>query len=241
MNDPKAPYIHFDEVGFSYSDLPVFQHINLSIKKNEFCLLVGPNGGGKTTLIKLLIGLLTPSQGKISIRGEPAGSFRDRIGYVPQSLYFDLQFPISLGEFVMLGALSKLPWHGIWPKEVKEKAKYLLNEVGLTSSFSSPFSRLSGGQKQRATLMRAMMCDPDILLLDEPINNLDAGSGNTFYKMIEKSYGKRTIIMITHFVGTLFEEADSVYIVNHSISKIDKKTACSHYPMGLYHFREIDQ
>lgn len=86
--------------------------------------------------------------------------------------------------------------------------------------------------------MRAMMCDPALLLLDEPINNLDAESSEFFYKIIEKSRGKRTILMITHFVGKLFQEADSVYIVNNTLTKIDEKTACSHYTMGLYHCRE---
>lgn len=241
MSEEKAPYIFVNDVSFRYSDSKILENVSLNIAKNEFCLLIGPNGGGKTTLVKLIMGLLTPQSGRISIDGKSPEKMRLAIGYVPQALQFDPQFPISVGEFVMLGGISKLSWFGKRPKDIKVKAQELLEQVGLGNFFHAAFGSLSGGQKQRATLMRALLNDPDILILDEPINNLDAESSELFYGLIDKHKGNKTIVMITHFVGDLFEKADSIYVVNHTISKIEKEKACSHYPMGLYHLHGEDR
>ncbi len=235
MNEDESPYISLQNISFRYTDSKILDDVSLSIKKNDFCLLIGPNGGGKTTLIKLLMGILKPKSGEITINSEAPRNNRHLIGYVPQSLQFDSQFPISVGEFILLGALGKLTWYGKWPAEIKRKALSLLEEVELGKYFNSPFGSLSGGQKQRATLMRALMSDPEILILDEPVNNLDTKSSDFFYKLIEKSKGKRTIVMITHYVGDIFNKADKIYVVNRTITEIDKNEACSHYPMGLYH------
>ena len=235
MNTQNPPFVFFEDVTFHYTDVPILDKVRLFLNKQEFCLLIGPNGGGKTTLVKLLLGLLKPSAGSVLINGQAPWFFREKIGYVPQFLHFDPQFPITVGEFVMLGALSKLKWYGKWPKEVKETALNLLDEVQLSEYFHRPFGSLSGGQRQRATLMRSLMTDPELLILDEPINNLDAKSSDFFYKIVQQSRKNRTIIMITHFLGTLFEEADSIYVVNGTVHPIDKESACSHYPIGLYH------
>ena len=235
MSHGLEPLIEVKNLSFKYSDAKVLDGASLAINDKEFCLFVGPNGGGKTTLIKLFMGLFHPQTGEVLINKAHPAKFRTKIGYVPQALQFDPQFPISVGEFVMLGATSKLTWYGKRPKFVKEKAKYLLDKVDLSSYFTSPFSSLSGGQKQRATLVRALIDEPEILLFDEPINNLDARSGEIFYKIIDENLGKKTIVMITHFVGDLFEKADKIYVINGNIREISKEKACCHYPLGLYH------
>ena len=235
MTKEEENFISLKDVTFRYQDSLILDNVNLSIRKNELTIIVGPNGGGKTTLVKLLLGLAKPKLGSITINGKHVSENRKSIGYVPQTLQFDSQFPISVGEFVMLGALSRLTWYGRWPSAVKQHAHELLESVDLGNFFHAQFGSLSGGQKQRATLMRAMMCDPDILVLDEPTNNLDAKSGLIFNKIIENSLGKKTILMITHFVGEFFEKADSIYVVNQTLSPISKEHVCSHYALGLFH------
>lgn len=241
MSKKSPSYISFSNVTFQYGDLPVLKNVNLSVQQNELALLMGPNGGGKTTLVKLLLGLLTPTKGNVTIEGAPVGKKVCSIGYVPQSLSFDPQFPLSVGEFLLMGALSKLKWYGKWPKEVKEQAHQFLELVGLKEFFYRPFASLSGGQRQRVTFMRALMSDPAILVLDEPINNLDVQSSDFFFRLIDENRGKRTMIVITHFLGEIFEKADSMYIVDGTVNYADKKHVCSHYPLGLYHSREEEE
>lgn len=235
MSKEKKPLIKVENLSFRYSDSKVLDGANYEVDDKDFSLLIGPNGGGKTTLIKLLMGILKPQEGRVLINGNTPHKERTKMGYVPQAFHFDPQFPISVGEFVMLGAVSKLSWFGTRPKYVKEKAHALLEKVGLGTYFNAPFGSLSGGQKQRATLVRALIDDPEILLFDEPINNLDSESSKLFYDIVDENKGKRTIVMITHFVGDLFEKADKIHVVNGDIEKIDKEKACCHYPLGLFH------
>jgi zinc transport system ATP-binding protein len=188
---------------------------------------MGPNGGGKTTLLKLLMGFLAPTKGKICVQG--------KIGYVPQIQKTDRDFPITLNELVLLGALSKTNFWGAYPLEIKEKASHIMDQLGLTPHKHKVFGALSGGLAQRALLARALLSDPDLLLLDEPTANIDAMSTQVIFEMLENLKGDKTILLVTHDLKTIIERVSRVLCVQGTVSSFLPKDVCKHFALGLYH------
>ena len=219
--------IEIDDLFFSYEKGTVLQRVHLQIEKGEFIGLIGPNGGGKTTLLKLLMGFLPPTRGTIKIRGT--------IGYVPQVARTDRDFPITLNELVLLGALSKTSFLGTYPKAVKERANQLIEQLGLTSDKHKMFGSLSGGLAQRALLAMALLSDPDLLLLDEPTAHIDRASTALILELLEGLKGKKTILLVTHDLKTIIERVDRVLCVNREVSSFWPKEVCEHFAFGLYH------
>ncbi|HPO49118.1 MAG TPA: metal ABC transporter ATP-binding protein, partial [Spirochaetota bacterium] len=152
MNDQ----IVIKNLSFAYKNIPVLQNINLSIKKSQIITIVGPNGGGKTTLLRLIAGLLTPDRGDILINGKPARRARGVIGYVPQKSQFDSKYPITVFEAALSGLVKPF---GFYSKEDKLKAEKMIEYVGLESVKNKSFSALSGGQSQRMLIARALISD----------------------------------------------------------------------------------
>ncbi|PIS02557.1 MAG: zinc ABC transporter ATP-binding protein [Chlamydiae bacterium CG10_big_fil_rev_8_21_14_0_10_42_34] len=219
--------IEINNLLFSYDETQVLQKVNLHVCKGEFIGIMGPNGGGKTTLLKLLMGFLTPTKGTIEVSG--------KIGYVPQIQRTDRDFPITLNELVLLGALSKTTFWGTYPAEVKEKAKQLIDLLGLSAHKHKVFGSLSGGLAQRALLARALLSDPDLLLLDEPTANIDAASSAVIFELLESMKGKKTILLVTHDLKTIIERVDRVVCVQGEVSSFLPKDVCEHFALGLYH------
>src|SRR5579872_5339840 len=176
--------IEIEDLFFSYEGVNVLQRVHLYIQKGEFVGIMGPNGGGKTTLLKLLMGFLRPTAGTIQVQG--------KIGYVPQAHRTDRDFPIAVNELILLGALSKTTFWGTYPSEVKEKANELMDQLGLTAHKNKVFGSLSGGLAQRALLARALLSDPDLLLLDEATANIDVASTRVIFEILEGLKGKKT-------------------------------------------------
>lgn len=223
------------QLGFAYEDLPILQEGNARIFKGECIGIMGPNGGGKTTLLKLLMGFLTPTQGTIQIFGQSPEKARLRIGYVPQTHRTDRDFPITLWELVLLGTLSQSsPW-GLTPSSVKKKALFWIDRLGLTPHKEQVFGSLSGGLAQRALLARALVSDPDLLLLDEATANIDTPSANTIFQILQELKGKKTILLVTHDLRTVVERVDRVLCVQRHISSFQPKEICEHFALGLYH------
>lgn len=203
---------------FRYGKPLVLEDVNFSIAPGESLCVIGPNGGGKSTLLKLLLGLLEPTRGSLKIFGETAERARPRIGYVPQAMRFDPLFPISALEIVLMGRLDRLTV-GRYPRECVEAALGALAEVGLADLASRPFSDLSGGQRQRVMIARALACDPDLLLLDEPTANIDLSVERQLMKSLEALRETLTVLLVTHDLDLVSSVGDSVLCVNHRVHR----------------------
>ena len=221
------PLIALKNVSFYYRDTPILKEINLSFEEGGFYILMGPNGGGKTTLLKLIMGLEKPSSG--SIQKKPL-----TIGYVPQTLSFDPLFPLTVLECVLMGELSKLSWYGAYPKEIKEKALKLLDLVGMLPFKHRTIGSLSGGQKQRTFLARALLADPDLLLLDEPTSGLDKEAFTFMQKTLQQLRGKKTILLVTHTLFQMTPTIDHAICIANTATIVPKDQLCKHFTMGIY-------
>jgi zinc transport system ATP-binding protein len=227
--------IAISDLHFSYEETSILRQVNLEVFAGEFIGVIGPNGGGKTTLLKLLMGFLIPNQGTIYILGKPPEKARLAIGYVPQAHRFDKEFPITVFELVLMGALSQLSALRKTPVSLKETANALIKRLGLTAHKEKAFGTLSGGLAQRALLARALLADPPILLLDEPTANIDPPSAGLIFEILEEMKLKKTILLVTHDLKTAIERVDRVICVEGTASSFLPKQLCEHFALGLYH------
>ena len=231
----KKPAIQISNLSFSYENLLVLEKIDLEIPFGSFVGIMGPNGGGKTTLLKLLMGFLRPSRGSVQIFGQPPSNIRTRIGYVPQVHRSDRDFPITVLELVLLGALAKTSFCGSYPIEEKQKAESLIEELGLAPFKKKSFGSLSGGFAQRALLARALLSDPDLLLLDEPTANIDAPSASAILHRLQLLKERKTILLVTHDLTTIVERVDRVLCLQTRMTSYLPTEICEHFALGLYH------
>lgn len=178
--------------------------------------LIGPNGGGKTTLFRLLLGLLKPAQGTIRIFGNSPDRVRTRVGYVPQYARFDPRFPISVRDVVSMGRLTNLST-GAYKAADREAAAEALQEVNLLDLQNRPFADLSGGQRQRVLIARALASKPELLLLDEPTANLDRSTEARLYDLLRKLNQRLTILMASHDVGFVTKFVKQCLCVNRNV------------------------
>jgi len=229
------PIITFENLSFAYQDTPILQNASFSIYDGEFIGIIGPNGGGKTTLLKLILGFLSPQSGTVSIFGECPENALSDVGYVPQALRFDRQFPISVYELVLMGRLAYLPWYGVYAKEDREAAFKALDQVELRQYADAPFGTLSGGQAQRALIARALASDPKILLLDEPTASVDSAAESYIYALLKELQGKMTIVMVTHDLNAAIDQVQRVLCVQRSVVELLPQQVCEHFAYGLYH------
>lgn len=226
-----------EDISFGYNEEePVLQNVSLEVQKGEFIGLIGPNGGGKTSLLKLLMGFLEPWRGKISLLGKSPTRYPNGVGYVPQSLYCDKSFPINVMDLVLEGRLSSLPWWGTFSKVDREKALLALDQVKLLDYQNRPFGTLSGGQAQRALIARALAGEPQVLLLDEPMASVDIEAESDIYDVLESIRGKLTILMVTHDIRAIIQQVKRVLCVQRGVMSMEPAEVCEHFALGLYHF-----
>jgi zinc transport system ATP-binding protein len=226
--------IKVEKVSFCYHIKPILKDVNLIIDEGDFIGIIGPNGGGKTTLLKLLMGMLTPHKGKIKVFNKDPRDVRDKFGYVPQSYTIDKYFPISALEVVLLGMLTKSK-HGFFSQRQKNKAKDFLESIGLKNFIHKPFGKLSGGQIQRVLIARALISDPEILILDEPTANIDLDSQKLIFDILLNTDKKRTILMVSHDLQTIITKVKKVITVECYVNTLLPKEVCQHFALGLYH------
>ncbi len=212
----KNTAIEIQGVSFCYDERQILEDVNLTIWPNDSVCVVGPNGGGKTTLIKLIIGLLTPDTGTITIFGKPPDEAHRLISYVPQFAQYDRQFPISVQEVVCMGRLGN-SFTGRYSQDDKEKTLEALDEVGLTDLIDRSFSALSGGQRQRVLIARALASGGEILILDEPTANIDRESEAQFFDLLRGLNKRMTIMMVTHDVGFASSFFNRIACVNREV------------------------
>jgi zinc transport system ATP-binding protein len=226
--------IVFEDVTFSYRGTPVLNNVSFSISQGEFIGIFGPNGGGKTTLLKLMMGFITPQKGKIRIFEKEPDEVRQRFGYVPQTLHTDPDFPITVKELIALGLMRKRSFIGGFSKEDWAASEYWMEELGLSEHKEKTYGELSGGLAQRALLARALVGDPDILLLDEPTANIDAHSLTVVLHTLEELRRKKTVLLITHDLNRTLQKADRLFSVQRTLSVIQPQEICNHFSFGLY-------
>jgi zinc transport system ATP-binding protein len=179
--------------------------------------VVGPNGGGKSTLLKLLLGILLPTGGSLTVLGKSPREARSKVGYVPQYARFDERFPITVGEVVLTGRIRR--HFGFYSREDKARAEEAMERVGIQDLSRRSFAELSGGQRQRVLIARALVGDPRILLLDEPTANIDAFMSERFIKLVAELSKDRTVFFVTHDTGYVSEFTDRVFCVNTKLEE----------------------
>ncbi len=207
--------IIFENVCFAYKKNIILENVILSIKKGEFASIVGPNGGGKTTLLKLILGLIKPDSGNILVLGNLPGQARERVGYMPQYAYLDMNFPATVKDVVLMGRLSKKRFW--FSKDDRIKAIEAIEEMRMTAYINKGFNELSGGQKQRVLIARALCSNPEILLLDEPTASVDNETEEALFSILEKLNKRMTILIVSHDLGFVSKYVKSVICVNRRV------------------------
>ncbi len=192
--------VFIKNLNFSYDSRLILEDVNLDIFPLDSICVVGPNGGGKTTLVKLILGLLHPDSGTVQIYGGSPEDARLRMGYVPQYAQYDSSFPISVLEVVSMGCLGR-SFTGRYSREDRAQAMDSLEETGLADIAGRPFASISGGQRQRVLIARALAAKGDILILDEPTANIDHESEMHFFELLTRLNQRMIILMVTHDVG----------------------------------------
>lgn len=228
MHHPEPVEVHLnpsDKVMLSLTDISlcreerqILENVNLEVHKGDFIAITGPNGGGKTTLLRIILGLLKPSSGRVDFERK-----RVSIGYLPQKNMIDAHFPITVSEVIRSGLL----WvKGLSRDEKDAKVKYTLHQIELSDLYDRPIGRLSGGQLQRVLLGRAIIAQPDLLVLDEPLSYIDKHFEAHIYRLIAEIAPHCTIILVSHEMTTIASMANRHLIVD---GKVIECSASHHY------------
>lgn len=224
-----SPVIDIQSLNFSYGSVPTLSGIDLQVAEGEFLGIVGPNAGGKSTLLKLILGLLKPQSGRIKVLGQAPYAASRLLGYVPQYPSFPRDFPISVEQVVQLGQLGMGQngrqrggkWHALWPGWVfstdREAVQRSLAEVEAGDIAKRQISSLSGGQLQRVLLARALVGEPRILILDEPTANIDQRLESEIFELLKAINARMTILVVSHDVAFISRYVSRVACVNRTL------------------------
>lgn len=212
-----TPVIECNRLSVELGGVMVLDGVTLSVCKGDYLGLVGPNGGGKTTLLRVILGLEKSSGGSVSVFGALPGSFPERIGYVPQRLFFDREFPISVRELVLMGRLSKKKLFQHFNRIDREKADAALCVAGLERLADRRIGALSGGELQRALIARALAGEPELLLLDEPTASVDPQMKTTIYDLLDNQKKKLTIVLVSHDIGGIKGHVSGIATLNTTL------------------------
>ncbi len=215
----KTPVVEIERVSFAYDGELILEEVSLRLFPGDFCALIGPNGSGKSTLLKIMVGLLHPREGRVKLFGRELAEFREwwRIGYVPQKVtaLVDRVLPLTVFETVALGLIGKPP-----PLRARRKDLVLaaLERVGLAGYAPRLLRELSGGQQQRVFLARALVGDPEVLLLDEPTTGVDFAAQERFYELLgELNREGLTILIVTHDIAVVDRHVKQVACLNRKL------------------------
>jgi len=219
------PLIKIQNLTIGYDRTPVLQNVSLDIFENDFLGVIGPNGGGKTTLVKAILGLLKPMEGKIDFRNDINGN-KKPIGYLPQVKHIDRKFPITVADVVKSGLMMQNG--SLSASNVKQKVDDILNETGIFDIRTKPIGELSGGQMQRVFLCRALISNPKVLILDEPDTFVDNRFEGELYEKLRVLNDKMTILLVSHDMGTIVKYVKTIACVNgnlhyHTSNRITQK------------------
>ncbi|MBN1249712.1 MAG: metal ABC transporter ATP-binding protein [Anaerolineae bacterium] len=200
-----------------YDDESVLEEVNLEVHARDFIGLIGPNGGGKTTLLKVLLGLLPPMRGEVEVMGRPIEEGRRHIGYVPQQVEFDRNFPVSVWDVARMGRLVERPLFRRFTHADNRIVEEALAKVDMVDLRSRPIGDLSGGQRQRVYIARALATEPEILLLDEPTASIDPRVSSSIYELLRELNEQVTIVMISHDMSAIASYVKTVGCLNRHL------------------------
>lgn len=206
-----APVVSLENVNFSYGRTRVLRDVNFELEHGDFVGIIGPNAGGKTTLLKIILGLLKPDSGSVRVLGGPAVDARGKVGYVPQYARFDRSFPIRVGTAVAMGTLGP---GGPRSRAVGAAVERALARVDLGDVVDRQIGALSGGQLQRALIARALVAEPRLLLLDEPTASLDTRIGRSVYELLEELAEDITVVLVSHDIGVISRHVRTIACLN---------------------------
>ena len=214
--------IEINNISFSYGSQPVLKDITFSIHKGDYLGVIGPNGSGKTTLIRIILGLLKPSFGTIKIFGKDLNKFNQwqKIGYIPQkAVNFDSNFPATVEEVVSMGLFAKRGLFRFLTAKDHHKVSQVLEEVDMGKYSGRLIGDLSGGQQQRVFIARALVTEPEILILDEPTVGVDIEIQERFYTLLQKLNRELniTLVMVSHDVNIIAHEATEFACINKTL------------------------
>lgn len=212
------PIIEVKDLSFYYNGQEVLHDINLSVNQGDFVSIIGPNGGGKTTLVKLLLGLLVPDKGTVRVNGKVPGDNGAVIGYVPQTINHNLNFPASAMDVVLMGKYDpKKRFSFTNSKKDRQEAHQALEKMGMGGYGGRKITDLSGGQRQRVLIARALVTEPELLVLDEPTASLDTKGQTDFFSLLKELNKELTILVVSHDLLIISSYAKSIACVNKRI------------------------
>lgn len=227
--------IEINDLNFGYEPGTLtLENVSFSVARGASGCIVGPNGGGKSTLLKLLLGLLAPTSGTIRIFGVSPVSARPKIGYMPQYHKLDSAFPVSVLEVALMGRMRRNFW-GRYSKADRIAALEALDEMGIADLEKRSFAALSGGQRQRVLIARALAGEPELLLLDEPTANIDPGAEEQFHGALECLRKRMTVLTVSHDLGFVSRGNDQVICVNRFVSVHEAETFTADAANAVYH------
>ena len=209
--------VRLEDVWVRYNGVPILEGINLAIEQDDFLGIIGPNGGGKTTLLKIILGLISPSRGKVFVLGKPPEKSRSKIGYVPQHNLFDRDFPISVGDVVLMGRYGKSGLFRRYSSEDRRATQDALQTVGMLDYKERQMGKLSGGELQRIFIARALVAEPKLLLLDEPTASVDPAMQTEFYELLEKLKKQMAIVLVSHDISAVSIYVDKLACLNRQL------------------------
>lgn len=211
-----TPAVCMRDVTFSYNGRPALVNVNIDVPVGGFASVIGPNGGGKSTLLKLILGLLSPTEGEVRVFGGPPEEACSRLGYAPQYAQYDPLFPVSAEDVVLMGMVER-HWGGRYTKGEKEAARNALEEMGVADLGRRAFAELSGGQRQRVLIARALVCNPEMLLLDEPTASVDLAAAKRLIHTLQEVAKRMTVIMVSHDPSFIYDVVSRVICVNQRV------------------------
>ncbi|MCP4348522.1 MAG: ABC transporter ATP-binding protein [Desulfobacterales bacterium] len=212
-----TPIVEVKDLWFAFNDHPVLEAVNLTVPEKGFVAMIGPNGGGKTTLLKLMVGLLNSYRGDIRIFGESPKQSAYRIGYVPQEIGINMSFPISVTDVVLMGRLRSGRGWTRYSQADKAAAQKTLEQLEMWEFRNHRIGELSGGQRQRIFIARALVNDPELLLLDEPTASVDSKHQTDFYALLKELNKNAAILVVSHDIMVISSYVKSVACVNKNI------------------------
>lgn len=210
--------VTLSDVGVAYDGYEALQHVDLEIDERDFLGIIGPNGGGKTSLVKAILGTI-PYSGNIRMAPELFRGRERLIGYMPQITNFDRAFPISVHEVVLSGLQGRKGFRSRYSREDRNKAMDLIREVGIGEVACHPIGEISGGQMQRALLARAIISEPRLLILDEPTNFVDNRFEKELYTTLQRLNERMAIIVVSHDIGTITSVVKEIVCVNRHVHR----------------------